>query len=103
MASAVGHAPSTIHRIWQAFGLQPNRSETFKLSSDPFFVEKVHDIVDLYLAPPERVPVLCVDKKSQVQALNRTQPLLPMRSGQPERRSHDYKRNGSQPCSRPST
>ena len=95
MASAVGHAPSTIHRIWRAFGLQPHRSETFKLSSDPFFVEKGRDIVGLYLAPPERALVLCVDEKSQVQALDRTQPLLPMRPGQPERRSHDYKRHGT--------
>jgi transposase len=95
MASAVGHAPSTIHRIWQAFGLQPHRNESFKLSSDPFFVEKVRDIVGLYLAPPERALVLCVDEKSQVQALDRTQPLLPMRPGQPERRSHDYKRHGT--------
>ncbi|MEE1562981.1 MAG: IS630 family transposase [Alphaproteobacteria bacterium] len=95
MASAVGHAPSTVHRIWQAFGLQPHRSETFKLSSDPFFVEKVRDIVGLYLAPPERALVLCVDEKSQIQALDRTQPLLPMRPGQPERRSHDYKRHGT--------
>lgn len=95
MASAVGHAPSTVHRIWQAFGLQPHRCETFKLSSDPFFVEKVRDIVGLYLAPPERALVLCVDEKSQVQALDRTQPLLPMRPGQPERRSHDYTRHGT--------
>lgn len=95
MARAVGHAPSTIHRVWQAFGLQPHRSESFKLSSDPFFVEKVRDIVGLYLAPPERALVLCVDEKSQVQALDRTQPLLPMRPGQPERRSHDYTRHGT--------
>lgn len=95
MARAVGHAPSTIHGIWQAFGLQPHRAESFKLSSDPFFVEKVRDIVGLYLAPPERALVLCVDEKSQVQALDRTQPLLPMRPGQPERRSHDYTRHGT--------
>lgn len=95
MASAVGHAPSTIHRIWRAFGLQPHRTETFKLSSDPLFVDKVRDIVGLYLAPPERALVLCVDEKSQVQALDRTQPLLPMRPGQPERRSHDYTRHGT--------
>ena len=95
MARAVGHAPSTIHRIWQAFGLQPHRSETFKLSSDPFFVEKVRDIVGLYMAPPERALVLCVDEKSQIQALDRTQPLLPMRPGQAERRSHDYTRHGT--------
>lgn len=95
MAKAVGHAPSTIHRIWQAFGLQPHRSETFKLSSDPLFVEKVRDIVGLYLSPPEHAVVLCVDEKSQVQALDRTQPLLPMRPGQAERRTHDYTRHGT--------
>jgi len=95
MAEAVGHSPSTIHRIWQAFGLQPHRSETFKLSSDPLFVEKVRDIVGLYLSPPERTVVLCVDEKSQVQALDRTQPLLPMRPGQAERRTHDYTRHGT--------
>jgi transposase len=85
MARAVGHAPSTIHEIWKAFGLQPHRSETFKLSSDPYFVEKVRDIVGLYLAPPGRALVLCVDEKSQIQALDRSQPLLPMRPGQVER------------------
>ena len=95
MGKAVGHAPSTIHRIWRAFGLQPHRSETFKLSSDPLFVEKVRDIVGLYLSPPERAVVLCVDEKSQVQALDRTQPLLPMRPGQAERRTHDYTRHGT--------
>ncbi len=95
MAKAVGHAPSTIHRIWQAFGLQPHRTETFKLSSDPMFVEKVRDIVGLYLLPPERAVVLCVDEKSQVQALDRTQPLLPMRPGQAERHTHDYTRHGT--------
>jgi transposase len=95
MARAVGYAPSTIHRVWQAFNLQPHRVETFKLSTDPRFVEKVRDIVGLYLAPPERALVLCVDEKSQIQALDRTQPLLPMRPGQPERRSHDYTRHGT--------
>lgn len=95
MAEAVGHAPSTIHRIWQAFGLQPHRVESFKLSKDPLFVDKVRDIVGLYLAPPERAVVLCVDEKSQIQALDRTQPLLPMRPGQAERRSHDYTRHGT--------
>ena len=84
-----------MHRIWRAFGLQPHRSETFKLSSDPLFVEKMRDIVGLYLSPPERALVLCVDEKSQVQALDRTQPLLPMRPGQVERRTHDYKRHGT--------
>lgn len=95
MAAAVGHAPSTIHRIWQAFGLQPHRVDTFKLSTDPLFVEKVRDIVGLYMAPPEQALVLCVDEKSQIQALDRTQPLLPMRPGQAERRSHDYRRHGT--------
>lgn len=95
MARATGYAPSTIHRIWQAFGLQPHRSESFKLSSDPLFVEKVRDIVGLYLNPPEQALVLCVDEKSQIQALDRSQPLLPMRPGQAERRSHDYKRCGT--------
>ena len=95
MAKAVGYAPSTIHRIWSAFGLQPHRSETFKLSNDPLFVEKVRDIVGLYLSPPERALVLCVDEKSQIQALDRTQPLLPMRPGQAERRTHDYTRHGT--------
>jgi transposase len=95
MAQAVGHAPSTIHRIWQAFGLQPHRVETFKLSTDPLFVEKVRDIVGLYMAPPEKALVLCVDEKSQIQALDRTQPVLPMRPGQAERRSHDYIRHGT--------
>jgi transposase len=95
MGREIGHAPSTVHRIWRAFGLQPHRSETFKLSSDPLFVEKVRDIVGLYLSPPERAVVLCVDEKSQVQALDRTQPLLPMRPGQAERRTHDYKRHGT--------
>ena len=95
MARSTGYAPSTIHRIWRAFGLQPHRSKSFKLSRDPFFVEKVRDIVGLYLNPPERALVLCVDEKSQIQALDRTQPLLPMRPGQAERRSHDYKRHGT--------
>jgi transposase len=95
MAKAAGFAPSTIHRIWKAFNLQPHRSETFKLSSDPRFVEKVRDIVGLYLSPPEHALVLCVDEKSQIQALDRSQPLLPMRPGQVERRTHDYTRHGT--------
>jgi len=95
MAAAVGHAPSTIHRIWKAFCLQPHRSEAFKLSTDPLFVDKVRDIVGLYMAPPERAVVLCIDEKSQIQALDRTQPLLPMRPGQAERRTHDYTRHGT--------
>jgi transposase len=95
MAKAAGLAPSTVQRIWKAFALQPHRVETFKLSTDPLFVEKVRDIVGLYLSPPERALVLCVDEKSQIQALDRTQPLLPMRPGQAERRTHDYKRHGT--------
>jgi transposase len=95
MAKASGLAPSTVQRIWKAFSLQPHRSETFKLSTDPLFVEKVRDIVGLYLSPPARALVLCVDVKSQIQALDRTQPLLPMRPGQVERRTHDYKRHGT--------
>ncbi len=95
MARSVGYAPSTIHRIWRAFSLQPHRTETFKLSNDPLFVEKVRDIVGLYLSPPERALVLCVDEKSQIQALDRSQPLLPMRPGQVERRTHDYTRHGT--------
>ncbi len=95
MARACGLSAATVGRIWQAFGLQPHRFETFKLSSDPFFVEKVRDIVGLYLHPPEKAVVLCVDEKSQIQALDRTQPLLPMRPGQPERRTHDYTRHGT--------
>ena len=95
MAKAAGLAPSTVQRIWKAFALQPHRTETFKLSTDPLFVEKVRDIVGLYLSPPERALVLCVDEKSQIQALDRTQPMLPMRPGQLERRTHDYKRHGT--------
>ena len=95
MARETGYAPSTIHRIWQAFSLQPHWSETFKLSADPYFVDKTRDIVGLYVDPPQHAMVLCVDEKSQVQALNRTQPLLPLRPGQVERRTHDYKRNGT--------
>jgi transposase len=95
MAQASGLSVSSVHRIWQAFSLQPHRSETFKLSTDPLFVDKVRDIVGLYLDPPDRALVLCIDEKSQIQALDRTQPLLPMRPGQVERRTHDYKRHGT--------
>jgi transposase len=95
MAKASGLSQTAIVRIWHAFGLQPHRSETFKLSADPLFIEKVRDIVGLYLNPPEHALVLCVDEKTQVQALNRTQPLLPMRPGQAERRTHDYARHGT--------
>uniref|UniRef100_UPI003F5D6D78 IS630 family transposase n=1 Tax=Aquibaculum sediminis TaxID=3231907 RepID=UPI003F5D6D78 len=94
MARASGLSISSVQRIWRAFGLQPHRLETFKLSSDPDFVTKVRDVVGLYVSPPEHAIVLCVDEKSQIQALDRSQPLLPMRPGQPARRSHDYKRHG---------
>ena len=94
MAAETGLSATAIYRIWQTFGLQPHRTETFKLSTDPLFVEKVRDIVGLYMAPPERAIVLCVDEKSQVQALDRTQPIFPMRPGVPERQTHDYMRHG---------
>src|SRR5690606_31266350 len=94
MARASGLSVSTVQRIWRAFGLQPHRLETFKLSTDPNFVAKVRDVVGLYVSPPEHAIVLCVDEKSQIQALDRSQPMLPMRPGQPARRSHDYKRHG---------
>ena len=95
LAQATGLSRSTVHRIWRAFELQPHRVETFKLSTDPLFVDKVRDIVGLYMSPPDRALVLCVDEKSQIQALDRTQPLLPMRPGQAERRTHDYVRHGT--------
>lgn len=95
MAEHTGLSRSTIHRVWRAFGLQPHRTETFKLSSDPLLVDKVRDIVGLYLNPPDRALVLCVDEKSQIQALDRTQPMLPLSPGLPERRTHDYKRHGT--------
>ena len=95
MAKASGVSTSSVHRIWRAFSLQPHRSETFKLSTDPQFVEKVRDIVGLYLSPPANAIVVCVDEKSQIQALDRTQPVLPMRMGQVERRTHDYDRHGT--------
>jgi transposase len=95
MAKASGLSVSSVQRIWRAFGLQPYRMETFKLSSDPDFVAKVRDIVGLYVSPPAHAIVLCVDEKSQIQALDRSQPMLPMRPGQPARRSHDYTRHGT--------
>jgi transposase len=95
MAKACGLSQSTVSRVWRAFNLEPHRTETFKLSKDPLFIEKVRDIVGLYMAPPDRALVLCVDEKSQIQALDRTQPLLPMRPGQIERRTHDYVRHGT--------
>jgi transposase len=95
MAKSVGLSQSAIVRIWNAFGLKPHRSETFKLSTDPYFVEKVRDVVGLYMSPPENAIVLSIDEKSQIQALDRTQPLLPMTPGQAERRTPDYVRNGT--------
>jgi len=95
LAAATGLTQNAILRIWHAFALQPHRVETFKISPDPLLVEKVRDIVGLYLNPPDRAMVLCVDEKSQIQALDRTQPILPLRPGQPERRTHDYKRHGT--------
>jgi transposase len=95
MAKAVGLSQTAISRIWRAFELKPHLHENFKFSTDPFFVEKVRDIVGLYMNPPERAIVLSVDEKSQVQALDRTQPLLPMAPGQAERGTHDYVRNGT--------
>jgi len=95
LASEVGLTQSAVHRIWRAFGLAPHRQETWKLSKDPQFIDKVRDIVGLYLNPPERAVVLCVDEKSQIQALDRTAPILPMLPGVPERATHDYKRSGT--------
>ena len=95
MARRSGLSHNTVSRIWRAFALQPHRTETFKLSADPLFIEKVRDIVGIYLNPPDRALVLCVDEKSQIQALDRTRPLLPLRPGQAERRTHDYVRHGT--------
>lgn len=94
MAKASGLSVSTVQRIWRAFGLQPHRLATFKLSPDPNFVAKVRDVVGLYVSPPAHA-IVCVDEKSQIQALDRSHPMLPMRPGQPARRSHDYKRHGT--------
>jgi len=95
LAPQLAISPSSVGRIWRAFGLQPHRTETFKLSRDPLFIEKVRDIVGLYLDPPDRALVLCVDEKSQIQALDRMAPILPMAIGIPERRTHDYRRHGT--------
>lgn len=94
MARQSGLSTSSVQRIWRGFGLQPHRAETFKLSKDPLFIDKVRDVVGLYLNPPEQAIVISVDEKSQIQALDRTQPILPLRPGTPERRTHDYKRHG---------
>jgi transposase len=95
MAAESGLTQSAVSRIWRAFGLQPHRQDKWKLSRDPQFVDKVKDVVGLYLAPPERAVVLCVDEKSQIQALDRTAPILPMLPGTPQRATHDYKRHGT--------
>jgi transposase len=95
MANRLHISQSTVSRVWRAFGLQPHRVETFKLSTDPLFIDKVRDIVGLYLNPPTKAMVLCVDEKSQIQALDRTQPMLPLAPGLPERRTHDYFRYGT--------
>jgi transposase len=95
MAKEVGLTQSAVQRIWKAFGLQPHRQQTWKLSKDPQFIDKVRDVVGLYLNPPERAVVLCVDEKSQIQALDRTAPILPMLPGTPERATHDYRRAGT--------
>ena len=94
-AKASGMSHSTVGRVWRALGLKPHRSETFQLSTDPHFIEKVRDVVGLYMNPPDNALVLCVDEKSQIQALNRTQPVLPLRRGQVERRTPEYTRNGT--------
>ncbi len=95
MAKHLGMSHTTVGRVWRAFGLKPHRSETFTISRDPMLIEKVRDIVGLYMNPPDNALVLCVDEKSQIQALNRTQPVLPMRIGEVERRTHDYDRHGT--------
>ena len=95
MAEPQGVSQSAVHRIWKAHGLQPHRVATFKLSTDPKFVQKLRDIVGLYLNPPDRAIVLSFDEKSQIQALDRTAPILPLRPGIPERQTHDYIRHGT--------
>jgi transposase len=95
MAAATGISPSSVGRIWRAAGLKPHRVDTFKVSNDPHFEEKVADVVGLYMRPPDKAMVLCVDEKSQIQALDRTQPGLPMKKGRAQTMTHDYKRNGT--------
>ncbi len=95
LAARVGISPTSVHRIWRAFGLQPWRTETFKISPDPLLVDKIRDVVGLYLAPPDNAVVVCVDEKSQIQALDRTAPPLPLKPGLPARRTHDYTRHGT--------
>lgn len=95
MAQRAGMSQTMVSRVWRAFGLQPHRAETFKLSTDPAFVDKVRDVVGLYMSPPDHALVLCVDEKPQIQAVERTAPVLPMRPGHPERHTHDYRRHGT--------
>ena len=95
LAARLGLSRQAVHRIWRAFGLQPHRQEVFTLSKDPYFIDKVRDVVGLYMNPPEKALVLSVDEKSQIQALERSQPMLPMRPGRPQRWSHDYYRHGT--------
>src|SRR5436309_14883371 len=95
MAAAAGMSQSAVSRIWRPCGLKPHQSEAFKLSPDPQFIDKVRDIVGLYLNPPDAAVVMCVDEKSQIQALDRSAPILPLRPGVPERQTHDYVRNGT--------
>jgi transposase len=95
LAASTGMTQSAVSRIWRAFGLKPHLVDSFKLSPDPLFIDKVRDVVGLYLNPPDAAVVLCVDEKSQIQALDRTAPVLPLLPGTPERRTHDYKRNGT--------
>jgi len=102
LARQVGISPSSVHRIWRAFGLQPWRTEEFKISPDPLLIDKIRDVVGLYLAPPAHAVVFSVDEKPQIQALERTAPVLPMLPGTPERRSFDYVRHGTPPSGQPS-
>ncbi len=103
MARATGMSQSAVSRIWRAFALKPHLAESFKLSPDPQFIDKVRDIVGLYLNPPDAAVVLCVDEKSQIQALDRTGPILPLLPGTPERRTHDYRRTAPRTSMPPST
>jgi hypothetical protein len=103
MARAVGVSHDTVNRVWRENGLKPHLVRKFKLSSDPRFVEKLTDVVGLYMNPPEHALVLCVDEKSQIQALDRTPPALPLKKGRAQTMTHDYKRNAPRPCSRLST
>ena len=95
MARQMGVSHDTVSRVWRAFGLKPHRADTFQISTDPYYVDKVRDVVGLYISPPENALVLCVDEKSQIQALERSQPVLPMRAGKPEGHTPEYFRHGT--------